>query len=182
MQDPSYKFDILGTHKGHRQMFRVMLEEQKFFHNGEAYFERCFERQALGELDIVIAWKQGAGYGRQEDQAVGYALLNLHPKYAFFRKCDIPEIQDLNVISEHRRQGIGRAVIEFCEQRAFKKGYTQMGIGVGLDASFGAAQRLYVSMGYIPDGSGLSYDRIQVASGEFRPIDENLCLMMSKLI
>lgn len=163
-------------------MFRRMLEEQKFFHNEEAYFERCFERQALNELDIVIAWKEDTGYSGQEERAVGYALLNWQPKYAFFRKCDLPEIQDLNVISEHRRQGIGRAVIEFCERRASKKGYTQMGIGVGLDASFGAAQRLYVTMGYIPDGSGISYDRIQVASGEFRPIDENLCLMMSKLI
>ncbi len=182
MQDPLYKIDILGTHKGHRQMFRRMLEEQNFFHNGEAYFERCFERQALGELDIILAWKEGAGQSDQEEQAVGYALLSWQPKYALFRKLDLPEIQDLNVINEHRQQGIGRAVIEFSERRASKKGFTQMGIGVGLDASFGAAQRLYVAMGYIPDGCGISYDRIQVASGEFRPIDENLCLMMTKLI
>jgi len=182
MQDPSYKIDIFGTHKGHRQMFRRMLEEHKFFHNGELYFERCFERQALGELDIVLAWKDGVGHSGLEEQAVGYALLNWQPKYALFKKCDIPEIQDLNVVSLHRRQGIGRSVIEFCERRASKNGFTQMGIGVGLDASFGAAQRLYIGMGYIPDGSGISYDRKQVAAGEFRPIDENLCLMMSKLI
>jgi len=182
MQDPSYKIDLFGTHKGHRQMFKAMLEEQNFFHNGEAYFERCFERQALGEIDIVMAWKEGVGHSAQEVKAVGYALLNWQPKYALFKKLDLPEIQDLNVIDEHRQQGVGRGVIEFCERRASKKGYTQIGIGVGLDASFGAAQRLYVSMGYIPDGSGISYDRIQVASGEFKPIDENLCLMMSKLI
>ncbi len=182
MQDPSYKVDLFGTHKGHRQMLKRMLEEQKFFHNGNLYFDRCFERQALGELDIIIAWKENAGHSGQEGIAVGYALLSWQPKYALFKKIDIPEIQDLNVVSLHRRQGIGRAIIECCERRASKKGYTEIGIGVGLDASFGAAQRLYVSMGFIPDGSGISYDRKLVASGEFRPVDENLCLMMSKLI
>lgn len=179
MQDTPYKIDVLGTNEGYQKMFRRMLEGQKYFRNGALYFERCFERQTLGELDIVLAWKEGNG---AQGQAIGYALLNWQPKYAYFKKNDIPEIQDLNVVSVHRRQGIGCAIIEFCESRVSGKGYKQMGIGVGLDASFGAAQRLYVSMGYIPDGNGISYDRKQVVVGEFRPIDENLCLMMSKEI
>ncbi|MCK5374374.1 MAG: GNAT family N-acetyltransferase [Alphaproteobacteria bacterium] len=180
MQDSSYNIDILGRHKNHKQIFSRMLEEHKFFQNGEMYFERCFERQALGELEIILAWKDAVC--ADDKQAVGYALLNWQPKYTYFKVCNIPEIQDMNVISTHRRQGIGQAIIEFCEKQALDKEYKEMGIGVGLDSSFGAAQRLYTCMGYIPDGRGISYDRKQVVCGEFRPIDENLCLMMSKCI
>ena len=86
------------------------------------------------------------------------------------------------MVSACRRQGVGRSIIVFCEKLTAAKGHEQIGIGVGLDASFGAAQRLYVAMGYVPDGTGISYDRKQVTAGEFRPIDENLCLMMSKTI
>ncbi|MFP4098359.1 MAG: GNAT family N-acetyltransferase [Alphaproteobacteria bacterium] len=182
MQDSSYSIDLFGTHGDHRQMFRRTLERQFFFRSGEVYFERCFERQARGVLDIVLAWRDEAGHSGLESEVVGYALLNWHPKYTPFKTQDIPEIQDLNVVNEFRRQGIGRSIITFCEQRALRKGHMEMGIGVGLDSSFGAAQKLYVQMGYIPDGHGLTYDRIQVAAGEFRPVDENLCLMMTKFI
>jgi len=178
MQDSSYKIDLFGTHTDHREMFWCMLEQQKFFHNGQAYFDRCFERQLAGELEIILAWKEE----QDESEVVGYTLLNWQPKYTYFKKCGLPEIQDLNVISRYRRQGIGRSIIKFCEKRASEKGYNEMGIGVGLDPSFGSAQRLYVQMGYIPDGNGICYDRKAVAVGEFRPVDENLCLMLSKEI
>ena len=55
-----------------------------------------------------------------------------------------------------------------------------MGIGVGLYTSYGAAQRLYCKMGYVPDGNGVTYDRKLLAAGEFRPLDDQLCLMMIK--
>lgn len=172
MQDSSFKIELMTPDNA--SAFWSMLDDNNYFQNGRVYYERCAERHANSDLDITIAAAEGL--------VVGYALLNWQPKYAYFKKCDIPEIQDLKVISAHRRQGIGKAMIEFCEVRASKKGYLEMGIGVGLDSSFGAAQRLYARLGYIPDGSGVSYDRKQVAVGEFRPLDENLCLMMSKLL
>ncbi len=136
----------------------------------KAYYEECFERN----IDVVLAVLEG--------NAVGYALLNWAPKYGYFKVHNLPEIQDLNVLKEYRKQGIGRAIIEFCEYRARDRGCSQMGIGVGLDSSFGAAQRLYVKMGYIPDGQGVSYDRKQISRGDFKPLDDNLCLMMSKCL
>lgn len=138
------------------------------------YFERCLERQENGELLLLAARLEENG------PDIGYCVLNWQPKYAYFKKCGLPEIQDLNVMQAYRRRGYGRQVIAHCEELARKKGYTEMGIGVGLDASYGPAQRLYVKMGYIPDGTGISYDRKQVAFGEFRPVDDNLCLMMVK--
>lgn len=138
------------------------------------YYERCLQRREGGDLDIILAFPAGSG------DPAGFCLLNWQPKYALFKKLGIPEIQDLNVLREHRRRGIGRTIIEYCEARAREKDAEDMGIGVGLDSRFGAAQRLYVRMGYIPDGSGVSYDRKQIACGEMRPVDENLCLMMTK--
>ncbi len=136
------------------------------------YYERCIERHGLQEIKIIMAELDGVG--------IGYALFNRQPKYALFKKLGLPEVQDLNVHHRYRRQGAGQLLVEACEACARAEGYSDIGIGVGLDQSFGAAQRLYIRLGYIPDGVGVSYDRQQVAAGEFRPIDENLCLMMTK--
>ncbi len=171
MQDSSsYVIQILDGEK--KDNFQATIEKHKFFGSDQSYYERLFERQGQKELEIIIAIKSNI--------IVGYVLLNWHPKYAYFRKLDLPEIQDLNVIPQFRRNGIGKSLIEFCEKLAFSNGYDEIGIGVGLDFSFGAAQRIYARLGYIPDGQGVSYDRKQVNIGELRPIDENLCLMMTK--
>ncbi|MCB1839017.1 MAG: GNAT family N-acetyltransferase [Alphaproteobacteria bacterium] len=155
--------------------FWNVLEQAGLIHDRE-YYERCLERQERGEMEVLLACLKDQG------TVTGFCLLNWRPKYAYFQKSGIPEIQDLNVLRDYRRQGVGRAVIEYCEETARKKGCREMGIGVGLDSRFGAAQRLYARMGYIPDGSGISYDRKQLACGDFRPIDENLCLMMTKAL
>lgn len=173
MQDSSHKIEVMTPEIA--GALWDMLEDNNYFQNGKVYYERCLERHANSELDVIVA-------SLKDGLVVGYGLLNWQPKYAYFKKCGLPEIQDLNVISNYRGCGIGQAMIEFCEKCAMAKGYLEMGIGVGLDSSFGAAQRIYARLGYIPDGSGVSYDRKQVAAGEFRPIDENLCIMMSKLL
>jgi len=139
------------------------------------YYERSLERQEKGELEIIAALTR-------EKELVGYCIYNRKPKYAYFKTLELPEIQDLNVLPQFRRKGFGRAVILFCEELARAEKHKEIGIGVGLDQSFGAAQRLYVRLGYMPDGSGISYDRKQIATGEFRPIDDLLCLMMTKVL
>lgn len=136
------------------------------------YLEQCFERQNQGDMTIVLVVFEGVD--------VGYCMMNWAPKYSFFKVHELPEIQDLNILQAYRQRGIGRAVIKYCEGLARDKGCQEMGIGVGLDASYGAAQRLYIKMGYVPDGQGISYDRKQIAHGEFRPVDDQLCLMMTK--
>lgn len=155
------------------QKFWAMLDEFTF-HIDRGYYERCIERHENEELVLLVVSVDG--------QYIGYCLLNWQPKYAYFKTLSLPEIQDLNVLSQYRRRGIGKALVEHCENIAREKGHKEMGIGVGLNSSFGAAQRLYVRHGYIPDGYGVSYDRKVVAAGEFRPIDENLSLMMIKTL
>lgn len=138
----------------------------------DGYFDHALEHQVEGTRIVLIAALEGAD--------VGYCMLAWEPKYAFFRKMEIPEIQDLNVLSDFRRQGIGGFMIDHCEDLAREKGCEHMGIGVGMDISYGPAQQLYVRRGYIPDGNGLTYDRKPIAKGAFHAIDDDISLMMIK--
>lgn len=136
------------------------------------YYEQSLDLQDAGEREILIAF---AG-----EEIAGFVMLSWMPKYAYYRAEGIPEIQDLNVLPAFRRRGYGRILIGYCENLVQKRGFRQIGIGVGLTPSYGAAQRLYVKMGYVPDGFGVTYDRQIVRAGEFRPVDDEMSLMMVK--
>ncbi len=138
----------------------------------DGYFERCFQEQAEGKREILVAVRDG--------RISGYVFLNWNPRYQPFRRLGIPEIQDLFVLPDARRQGIGEMMVKACEDMARAKNCTQMGIAVGLHAGFGAAQRIYVRLGYVPDGAGIMHDRDAVRVGEMRAIDDDLTLMMVK--
>ncbi|MGH1456950.1 MAG: GNAT family N-acetyltransferase [Alphaproteobacteria bacterium] len=164
--------NISKVSKDQEAAFWALLDKYSNFTDIE-YYEQCFERQALGDFDLYAVSFRDVGF-------VGHCILNWSPRYGLFKKLGVPEVQDLNVIPEFRKRGIGRKLVEYCEDRAAERGYDVMGIGVGLDQSFGAAQRLYIKMGYVPDGFGVTYDRKPVGVGDFKPIDENLSLMMMK--
>lgn len=137
------------------------------------YFQRQFKRQEDdGSRQVYIAVIDGVD--------AGYCILNWTPKYSFFKKLDIPEVQDLNVIPQFRRQGIATAMIEYCEDLARDQRKDYMGIGVAVGPQSGPAQRLYGSLGYVADGNGVTYDRKLTAPHEVRPLDDQLCLMMVK--
>ncbi len=138
------------------------------------YFETAFQEQIDQKRVILLAFVGNA--------LVGYAHLNFHPQYIPFSRLNIPEIQDLFVAPDLRRQGIGEHLILACEQVAKERGAEIIGIGVGVTGDFGSAQRLYIRLGYIPDGAGAVFDRIKVQSGDIRPIDDRLCLMVTKSI
>lgn len=134
------------------------------------YFEECLAEQESGRREILIARAGGVD--------IGYGMLNWQPQYALYKRLQIPEIQDLNVIPEARRQGAATLLVRALEDIARREGRTQIGISVGLFADYGPAQRLYVKLGYVPDGYGVTYDRVAVSGGEIRPVDDDLCLMM----
>ena len=140
----------------------------------DGFFEKCLAAQQDGHREILISV--------YEERLTGFVILNWRPQYAFYKRLEIPEIQDLIVMPEMRQQGIATALIAACEERARARGCTHIGIAVGLDPGYGAAQRLYVKQGYIPDGHGITYDREAVKAGDIRPVDDDLCLMMVKEI
>jgi GNAT superfamily N-acetyltransferase len=138
------------------------------------YFARCLGEQDEGRRQFFLALDADSG------AIAGYVQLNAQPLYAPFRRLGLPEIQDLNVLPDYRRRGIGEKLVDHCEAEARASGKTAVAISVGLYASYGAAQRLYVRKGYVPDGAGIAYDDEPVRLGEMRPIDDNLTLKLTK--
>lgn len=116
-------------------------------------FEIYLQEQLRGERIVWIA--------QLGDQFAGYATLNWKSQYEPFANSDIPEIMDLNVLPPFRAVGVGSKLLEVAENMAASKSNI-VGIGVGLyggpDGGYGAAQRLYVKRGYIPDGKGVTYN------------------------
>ena len=136
------------------------------------YFERCLAEQQDQKRILLVAENSG--------RLIGYVQLIWQPLYQNFKTMGIPEIQDLNVIPEARRQGVGGRLAAAGEALARQAGKTAVGIGVGLHSRYGAAQRLYVRRGYIPDGAGVCYDDVAVRAHDLRPIDDLLTLKLIK--
>ena len=94
----------------------------------------------------------------------------------------ISEIQDLFILPEYRGMGLGKKLVLHCEQSAKNAGNKEIGIGVGVLPLYGAAQSLYVSLGYVPDGQGLNKDRESIIEGANISFDHDLALMFIKKI
>lgn len=138
------------------------------------YFAECLKRQQAGERLLYLA--------QRGDTVAGYVMLVWRPRYAPFRNAGIPEVQDLSVTPDYRRQGIAGLLMGACEARAREAGCPMIGLGVGLHGRFGAAQQLYVRRGYVPDGAGVAYDARTMAFGEMRPLDDHFTLKFIRVL
>jgi ribosomal protein S18 acetylase RimI-like enzyme len=112
----------------------------------------------------------------------GYGSLLWSSCYAPFRDQGISEIQDLVVSETQRRQGIATALMITLEGRAQFRELKRIGLGVGLYADYGAAQRLYIKRGYVPDGRGLTYNYLPARAGLGYPVDDDLLLWLVKAL
>ncbi len=135
------------------------------------YFVEILNQQASGEVVLLFA--------QRESSWLGHCNVVWHSPYPGFRQDSIPEIQDLNVRRDYRRQGVGSALLDEAE-RLISQRSDRAGIGFGLYADYGAAQRLYIKRGYIPDGRGAHYGTSPVFPGETYPIDDGLVLYLVK--
>ena len=170
---PVDKIEITMANEGDRELFQGLLSGLGITREA-GFFERCLEEQKNNFREVFLA--------RYGGELAGFVVLNWRSQYALFKRMEIPEIQDLNVLPGMRRNGIATSLIHHCEAATRGRQSAHIGIAVGLDSSYGAAQRLYVKLGYVPDGNGITYDRQPVCKGELRPVDDDLCLMMVKAI
>jgi GNAT superfamily N-acetyltransferase len=110
----------------------------------------------------------------------GYVTLKWQSDYQYFKDNNIPEIVDLNVLPRFRKIGIGSKLIQACESITKECGHGEIGIGVGMTADYGNAQRLYVNLGYVPDGHGLYYKNKKLHYSDVITIDDDLVLYFTK--
>jgi GNAT superfamily N-acetyltransferase len=134
-------------------------------------YERYFEEQTLKVRDVYVAFVEG--------KFAGYLTICWISGYEPFREKYIPEIVDFNILPPYRRQGIGTALMDKAES-AIAVVSSIAGIGVGMESDYGAAQRLYVLRGYVPDGRGLHYRDHFPKHGEQVTVDDDLTLYFTK--
>ncbi len=136
-------------------------------------YRRYLAEQEQGRRVVLVAFFSGV--------FAGYLTVVWQPDYPPFCLENIPEIQDFNVLPPFRRQGIGTRLMDTAEQLVAVRS-SGVGIGVGMTADYGAAQRLYVLRGYVPDGRGLVSDNRFLESGEMVSVDDRLVLHFIKTL
>jgi len=112
-------------------------------------------------------------------QFAGYLTISWKSSYEPFRMANIPEITDFNVLPKFRRLGIGSQLMNKAEAVIVTVS-SIAGIGVGLTPDYGAAQRLYVLRGYIPDGRGVQYRHHPIQFGQELRVGDDLVLYLTK--
>jgi GrpB-like predicted nucleotidyltransferase (UPF0157 family)/GNAT superfamily N-acetyltransferase len=117
---------------------------------------------------------------KKEKKIIGYASLLHVSEYPNFKNAGIPEVNDVWITKDFRNKGFGKLLIQHLEKSARIKGHQQIGIGVGLYADYGIAQKLYFQLGYAPDGYGVTYNYQPTVPGETYPLDDELILWMTK--
>ncbi|CEJ14547.1 Acetyltransferase (GNAT) family protein [bacterium YEK0313] len=135
-------------------------------------WDRYLAEQAHGLRTVLIAWSH--------DHPIGYGTLAWASDYAPFRLRDMPEINNLCVARSHRQSGVATTLIRTLENKARSSGKAGIGIGVGLYADYGNAQRLYARLGFRPDGEGVTYRGRRAEPGKQVCLDDDLILWLSK--
>jgi GNAT superfamily N-acetyltransferase len=138
-----------------------------------ALYQKYLEEQEKGERCVWIAFK--------EDNFAGYVTLKWQSEYFPFREKGIPEISDLNVLPKFRKQGVASVLLDLAEAEARTRS-PKVGIGFGLLADYGDAQKLYIKRGYIPDGLGITSHYQEILYGEKVCVDDNLVLWLTKVL
>lgn len=134
-------------------------------------YEHYLCQQEAGQREVVVVFVG--------DEFAGYVTVVWASDYEPFRSAAIPEIVDFNVLPKFRRRGIGTRLMDEAERRIAQRSPVA-GIGVGMTSDYGAAQRLYVLRGYVPDGRGLISNHRYLQYGESVTVDDDLALMFTK--
>ena len=145
--------------------------EELGWHKPESQYQRYLKEQTLEMRAVYVAFV--------EKKFAGYLSICWRSTHEPFLREEIPEIVDFNVLPEFRHQGIGSALMDVAE-RAIALVSHVAGIGVGMTPDYGAAQRLYVLRGYVPDGRGLYYKNHPTTHGEQVAVDDDLVLYFTK--
>lgn len=135
------------------------------------YFADCVAKMTAGEMEVLVALN-GSEY-------LGHVRVIWESDYTAFREQEIPEVNDLNVVPAMRRRGLGTELIVHAEE-IIRTRSKRIGISVGLHPGYNAARRLYVKLGYIPDGRGVTWKGQYIEEGAQVVADDELLIHLVK--
>jgi RimJ/RimL family protein N-acetyltransferase len=161
---------IRALDRGHPERIARAFEALGWNKPVEKY-ERYLAEQAAGLRSVLVA--------EVDDAFAGYLTVVWSSPYPPFRDRGVPEVQDFSVLPAFRRRGVGTALMDAAEALAGER-TSIIGIGVGMDPDYGAAQAMYVRRGYVPDARGLTSHGRHVAWGETVKVDDDLVLYFTK--
>lgn len=119
---------------------------QGWGHQKKEKYEQRLKDVAKNKCIALVAEYKG--------NVAGYFNVYPNTMCSLFAGKGYPELIDLGVFKKFRNHGIGNTLMQVAEDIARQFADTVV-IGVGLHRDYGAAQRMYVKRGYIPDGSGI---------------------------
>ena len=137
----------------------------------ESKYQKYLRESSAGKRVVLLAECGG--------EFAGYVTIVWDSDYPPFKTAKTPEIADFNVLMKYQRRGIGAALMDEAERRIAKRSDIA-GIGVGLTADYGAAQKLYSKRGYVPDGRGIFQHGKNLKYGDQAIVDDDLVLYMMK--
>lgn len=141
------------------------------WHPAMETYENYYKEQEEQKRKVFIAEYEG--------EVCGLCTLVMNPTEGPWAGMGYPEIVDLSVFFHVHKKGIGNKLLDVVEQEAAKVS-DMVYLAVGVHSGYGAAQRIYVKRGYMPDGSGVWYQGKQLE--QYAPCcnDDDLLLFMSK--
>jgi GNAT superfamily N-acetyltransferase len=142
------------------------------WHGGAEKWNQRLADHASGKRLVLVA--------ANAEDVLGYGSLLWSSGHLSFRESGIPEVNDVVVAEQGRNQGVGTQLIHALEERARAENYKKIGVGVGLFSDYGPAQRLYVHLGYVPDGKGMASGGLPAAAGDKVLVDDDLVLWLVK--
>ena len=131
-----------------------------------------FTQQQDGRLTYLIAWRDGIPIGHTMTRWEGTTDI-----FVAERITNCAHIEDLFVMPELRSRGIGTRILAHAERLAAERGFTQIGLAVGIDNP--RARALYERLGYENTGFGAfeiggTYTDRRGQSREWREVCEYL--------
>lgn len=136
-------------------------------------YKKYYNEQELGKRYILLA--------EYNNDFAGYITIVWKSDYIVFKEKNIPELVDFNVLKKYQRKGIGRKLILSAEE-VVKEKNKEVGLRVGLLEDYGQAQRLYVKLGYIPVGNGISKNNYFYKYFDKVEIDDDLVIGLTKIL
>lgn len=141
------------------------------WHPSMENYETYYREQEEGSRKVFIAEYEG--------RVAGQCTLVMNPEEGSWAGQGYPEIVDLTVFFHIHNKGIGNKLLDAAEQEAAKVS-DMVYLAVGVHSGYGAAQRIYIKRGYMPDGSGVWYQGKVL--DQYAPCcnDDDLLLFLSK--